>query len=105
MHIYTHPCDAPSDTTCLDRLPKKCERLALGTTSENWGWGIYFVEGVHLPKALMVLVCLLGIGGVVFGVYWTVVGHDIQGAWTVTGCVLGLLALGVATIQAWLFMC
>ncbi|KAH0539019.1 hypothetical protein FGG08_004413 [Glutinoglossum americanum] len=85
MHIYTHPCDAPTDTTCLDRLPKKYERLSLGLTSENRGWGIYFVEGVHLPKTLLVLVGLLSIGGVVFGVYWTVVERDIQGAWTAAG--------------------
>jgi hypothetical protein len=101
MHIYQHPEDADRDAICLARFPKrKNERLHIrsGNVTEL-GWGLHFEEGLHWKKIWAVGVAVT-IASVIFGICWSILKHDIQGGFGVSGYTMAILAFGIGTMQA-----
>lgn len=102
MHLFHHPEDGDDESlTCL-RVPKKrreklkvCQQSGIGV-----GWGLHLVEG-WLPNRVWILVLVLfALGSLVFGICWSVLKHDIQGAFGVSAWMLALAMIVVGTVQA-----
>lgn len=54
------------------RLPKKAGgQLKTGALDPDQAWGIYFHEGFQLPYLVMIILFLHTLGGLAFGVYWS----------------------------------
>lgn len=102
LHVYKHPEHGSELTYCLDRFPKKMnEKLRFEKDRDVIGWGIYFTESLHLPMFITVLFLFLISTGLVFGVCWTVMEHDISGAWTVAAWISSVCALGLSAWSTW----
>ncbi len=99
-HIYHHPEDADIDTLCLDRFPKrKAGRLQRSDGRPVEGWGVHFIVGYdHIKLVIVGFFCVLF--SAVFGVVWSVVRKDLQGAFTISAYILALLGLGLGSLQA-----
>jgi hypothetical protein len=101
MHIYQHPEDADRDAICLARFPeRKNERLHIrsGNVTEL-GWGLHFEEGLHWKKIWAVGVAVT-IASVIFGICWSILKHDIQGGFGVSGYTMAILTFGIGAMQA-----
>lgn len=77
------------------------EKLRFEKDRDVIGWGIYFTESLHLPMFITVLFLFLISTGLVFGVCWTVMEHDISGAWTVAAWISSVCALGLSAWSTW----
>jgi hypothetical protein len=90
MHLFNNPGCAEDVLACLDRFPKKLrEKLACGDKAIVPGWGLDLEEGVCPKKtAIVYMVCVLVSS--IWGILWTVIGHDIGGAFTVSAYIIGI---------------
>ena len=87
---------------CLDRFPKKMKRpLVYRDKGDNIGWGIYFTESLHIAMVVTVVFVLMLVAGLTFGICWSLLEQDIQGAWTVAAWITSTLALGLSALTAW----
>lgn len=66
------------------------------------GWGIHLVEGFLAQRVWTVIMSIFGLASTAFAVMWTVKKDDVQGAFGVAQWVLGIAALVVGGLQAWL---
>ena len=102
MHLYLNPaCANDEHSTLLSLFPKKVyERLMLcQKTGMTTGWGVHFVEGWNWDQIWSLSIVLLVLGGIVFAVAWTLLEHDIQGAFSVASYLTALLALAMGLVQ------
>jgi hypothetical protein len=99
MHLLDNPDCAEDMLACLDRFPKKLrEKLACGEKAIAPGWGLDLEEGVCKKKtAIVYMVCVLVSS--TWGILWTVLGHDIQGAFSVSAYMIGITVPLVTLMQ------
>ena len=100
-HLFYHPDHAHEKSIVCRRAPKKRrEKLTIcpekGTTR---GWGVHLVEGILLVRALWLLFAVFTIGSLSFGVSWTVLKHDISGAFGVASWLVTFGGLTAALVQ------
>lgn len=90
MHLFNNPDCAEDVLACLDRFPKKVrEKLVCGDKAIVPGWGLHLEEEVCKTKtAIVYIVCVLVSS--IWGILWTVLGHDISGAFTVSAYMIGI---------------
>jgi hypothetical protein len=70
--------------TILNQLPKRAEGpLSTSQDSMQLGWGIHIQEGWHWRSIYFVVVVAFVIGGLVFGIAWSVAKKDIQSAFSI----------------------
>lgn len=103
MHLYSHPSHAHfSRSPILARFPKKrVEALSpCPVTGVRPGWGIYFEEGLYWNKILIAGFVALVIGGLAFGICWSVLEKDIQGGFAIAAYVIALVMFGWGSVQA-----
>jgi hypothetical protein len=102
-HLFHHPEDANEiSVTCLRTPKKRKARLAvcpqMGT---NVGWGIHLVEGWAMTRVWLLALSTFVLGSLVFGICWSILKHDIQGAFGVSSYIIALLTLAMGTVQAY----
>lgn len=99
IHLFNNPDCAEDVLACLDRFPKKLkEKLACGDKVVVPSWGIDLEEGVCSKKtAIVYMVCVLVSS--IWGILWTVLGHDIQGAFTISAYMIGIMVPLVTLMQ------
>ena len=99
MHLLDNPDCAEDVLACLDRFPKKLrEKLACGDKAIASGWGLDLEEGVCKKKtAIVYMVCVLVSS--TWGILWTVLGHDIQGAFSISAYMIGITVPLVTLMQ------
>ena len=99
MHFFNNPKCAEDVPACLERFPKKLrEKLTCGEKAIAPGWGLQLEEGVSKAKTTIIyLFCVLVSS--VWGILWTVLGHDIQGAFTVSAYIIGITVPLVTLMQ------
>ena len=78
-------CINKNETWVLEQLPKRTvgelqERV--GQPAE--GWGIYYQEGIDFDMIVGVVFSIFILASLLFGVLWTVLEHDIQGAFGIS---------------------
>lgn len=103
-HLFHHPHDADEKAIMFLRSPKKRkQKLAvcpqIGT---NVGWGIHLVEGWAVTKIWVLIFTTFLLSTLVFAIAWSVLWHDVQGAFSVAAYFVALIGLGVGTLQAYL---
>ncbi|KAL8921384.1 MAG: hypothetical protein Q9172_004048 [Xanthocarpia lactea] len=100
-HLFHNPHEANEKAITYLRSPKKRkQKLAvcqqMGT---NIGWGIHLVEGWAITQlwlsAFAIFSCSFA-----FAVAWSVLKHDVQGAFGIAGWFVGLATLGLGSFQA-----
>jgi hypothetical protein len=102
MHLYYHPeCADNNSHTLLDHFPRKVEeRLEVcPVKGMSPGWGIHFVEGWDWDKIWVFAFVLFGLGSLTFGIAWSTMEHDIQGAFGVSSYMVTFLALAIGVAQ------
>lgn len=100
-HLLDCPEDAHDDRTCVDRIPKKMKDvLQFSYGGENRGWGIYFEEEPN-PATTFLFVSGIGVlASLVFGTWWNVGHHDMQGAWGVASYIIVVVNFVLFVVQA-----
>ncbi|KAL8949907.1 MAG: hypothetical protein Q9222_004020 [Ikaeria aurantiellina] len=103
-HLFHYPHEANERAITFMRSPKKRKlRLAIcPQMGTNIGWGIHLVEGWSMIKLWLLALVISFLGGMVFAVTWSVMKHDIQGAFAVAAYFVALSGLGAGTAQAYL---
>lgn len=94
---------AEEETTILDQIPKRmCGKLEADGQVLTEGWGLYYEEEWNICLVILGIAGAVVGGSLVFGVCWTVLKDDIQGAWGVSsymvtagGLVVGILSMAV----------
>jgi hypothetical protein len=92
-----------TQTWLIELLPKRvCGELEGKSTEPAQGWGISYEEGWDHEKIGLVLLIVFFGGSLVFGLSWTVVRNDIQGAFGVAAWWLSAstILLGYVAIRA-----
>ena len=99
MHLFNNPDCAEDVLACVDRFPKKRKKkLACDDKAIVPGWGLDLEEGVCKKKtAIVYMVCMLVSS--IWGIMWTILGHDIGGAFTVSAYIIGIMVPLVTLMQ------
>jgi hypothetical protein len=100
MHSLMEP-EHISDTQTLvfDQLPKLvCGELKAKDNQTTEGWGIHFQEGWDSSKLSSMVLVIFLVGSFVFAVLWSVLEHDVQGAFGVSAYVVTAAGIFVAWI-------
>ncbi|KAL8770026.1 MAG: hypothetical protein Q9194_005271 [Teloschistes cf. exilis] len=103
-HLFHHPHEANEKAITFLRSPKKRkQRLAVcPQTGTNLGWGIHLVEGYAMTRVWSLASGMFLISSMVFAVAWSVLEHDVQGAFAIAAYVVALVGLGVGTLQTYI---
>ena len=84
-------------------MPKKKNEpvnFCADSDEENIGWGLHFVEGFNHAMITYIMFGSTMIVGLVFGVCWTVLKHDVQDAWTISAWITAVMTLGLMAWQS-----
>lgn len=100
-HLFYHPEHADDATEITQQTPKKRnEKLdPKGPLAYRQGWGIHVEDGLMLERLLFLWIMFFAGAGLAFGICWSILKHDIGGAWTVSAWISSLGALFVAFVQ------
>ncbi|KAH6613828.1 hypothetical protein C7974DRAFT_321479, partial [Boeremia exigua] len=101
LHYSTHPeLIAANETTVLDQMPKRmCGELEATGHLLTEGWGLYYEEDWNTSLILVVVTSVIVLASLLFGICWTVVRSDIQGAWGVSSYMVTTGALILALLS------
>jgi hypothetical protein len=103
VHVFKHPEFGSEATLCLERFPKKVrEQLCWKNGEEVVGWGIYFSERIHIPMVLTTMFLFMIFSSLIFGLCWSLLQHDVSGAFTIAAWITSVGALGLSVWTAWL---
>ena len=73
------------ETFILDQLPKRiCGMLQGQAGQPSEGWGMYFEEGLDFDFIIGVIFAIFVLASLLFGILWTVLEMDIQGAFGIS---------------------
>lgn len=102
-HYFHHPeCANDQQPVAFLRTPKKRrDKLVIcPQKGTSVGWGLQTVEGWRFGRLWLLALAFVGLGTMVFAVCWSVFGKDLQGAFAVSAYIVGLIGLGLGTVQA-----
>lgn len=101
-HLFHHPEDAnEASITCLRAPKKRKDKLTVcPQQGTSVGWGIHLVEGWIFARIWLLALITFIISSLIFGVCWSVLHKDVQGAFGVSAYIVALLSLIFGTIQA-----
>lgn len=102
MHWLRHPhLIDERERSVLNQLPKRvCGQLQATGDAATDGWGLYYEEGLNAFFIINLIVGVSVLGSLLFGVFWTILQSDIQGAWGVSSWIVTTSALIVALLVA-----
>jgi hypothetical protein len=102
-HLFDEPeCVQRTQQWILAQVPKRIKGKLEGHNSKPvFGWGIEFREGRSSSKIMWLVLVVFILSSVVFGVAWTVMKKDLQGAFGVSGWLvtLGAILLTLTVLQ------
>lgn len=101
-HWFHHPEEAWELPWAYSLFPKRRrDELEVNLNhAPTVGWGIQIVEGWLGSRLWLLGLSLFLCGSLAFAICWTVLEHDIQGAFGVSAYVIALLTLAVGAAQA-----
>ena len=102
LHLLSHPSTIKQgERSILNQLPKrKCGQLQATGEVAAEGWGLYYEEGLNIFLLINLIVGLSIFASLIFGILWTILRSDIQGAWGVSSWIVTTCALVVALLVA-----
>lgn len=86
----------------LNQIPKRIIGALQGKPIQpTEGWGLYFQEGWNEKVIIHILFALFLLGSLVFGILWSILKMDIQGAFGVSAYIVtaGGIFLSVLIFQ------
>lgn len=99
MHFFHNPDCAEDVPACLERFPKKArEKLICKEKPVITGWGLQLEEGPNIKKISIAYFIFVFIS-FIWGVIWTILKHDIQGAFTISSFMLAIAAPLILIVQ------
>lgn len=100
LHYLMHPeLIGEEETTILDQIPKRmCGQLEAAGKVLTEGWGIYYEEGWNIGVIIIATAGVVVFASLLFGIGWTVLWDDVQGAWGVSSYMVTTCALIVALL-------
>jgi hypothetical protein len=88
-----------TETWIFNRVPKRTQgELRGGAKVPAEGWGLYFEEGWDVDMILGIIILIILLGSFLFGICWTVLESDIQGAFVVSGYMITAGGVLIAVI-------
>lgn len=101
-HWFQHPEEAWHFPYAYSLFPKKRKGQLDVDLSQgpSVAWGIQIVEGWLGSRIWLLSLSLFLCGSLAFGICWTVLKHDIQGAFGVAAYIVAFLTLAVGAAQA-----
>jgi hypothetical protein len=101
LHYFKHPERiAKEECSILNQLPKRnCGRIQADGQVATQGWGLYYEENWNIGLIIAVLVGTTIIASLIFGICWTLMRSDIQGAWGLSSYMVTTCALIVALLS------
>lgn len=102
MHMLDHPhLINDCERSVLNQLPKRmCGQLQATGEEPVEGWGLYYEEGLDVFLIVNLVVWTSIITSLSFGILWTILRSDIQGAWGVSSWIVTTSALVAALLVA-----
>ena len=100
MGDFQYPLEIiAGQTSTLNQLPKRRQPEELRATPKEMvtGWGLHIEEDWHWPA----IYCCFGVivlFSLVFGIVWSVVNNDLQGAWAISGYAVSVGVMFIAYI-------
>lgn len=84
-HYFQNPqCVPDSKRDIFLQLPKRVGPLPLSGDRRVPGWGIHFEEDWHQPTLFLLIWVFFVVGGLAFGIAWSVSKGDVSSAFAVT---------------------
>jgi len=101
LHYLTHPeLIDEKETTILNQIPKRmCGKLGACGQVLTEGWGLYYEEDWNIGLAVLIIAGMVILVSLLFGICWTSLQSDIQGAWGVSSYMVTTGALVVALLS------
>lgn len=78
-----HPCNIMRKRDILEQLPKRSQQLLPSHDRSEVGWGVHFEECWHWPTICVVIGVFFVIGGLAFGIAWSITKGDVSSAFAV----------------------
>jgi len=72
--------------------------LSGGFDKPNEGWGFHFEEGWDFDLIMTISFVVFILGSLLFGICWSILEHDIQGAFGVSAYIVTACGLFVAFV-------
>jgi hypothetical protein len=101
VHLFKNPsCITQSESDLFNQLAKRKQSLKI--SGREPGWGLYFEEGWHVRKIIILYSLVILFGSFLFGIIWAVLKKDIQSAFTIVGCWItaGTTSLALLTMAS-----
>ncbi|OAG05389.1 uncharacterized protein CC84DRAFT_1243603 [Paraphaeosphaeria sporulosa] len=99
-HFYSSPSCIPEHVrSVLDRLPIRIVgelHEPIGEPAQ--GWGIYFHEGLDSDMITLLVFVMFFTGSLIFGILWSYLKMDVQGAFGVSAYILTAGAILVSLV-------
>ena len=94
-------CLKEQGTSILDQLPKRtCGQLSERADQPAEGWGIYYKEGVDFDTIISVVFGIFLLASLLFGILWTRLEMDIQGAFGVSSYMVAASGISMAWLAS-----
>jgi len=91
----------PNQTWIYNLVPKRLVGELTGTGGYGQpreGWGLYFQEGWDIDLIITISFVVFILGSLLFAVCWSVLEHDVQGAFGVSAYMVTACGLFVAFV-------
>ena len=100
MLDHPHPIHE-QERSVLRQLPKRlCGQPQANGDEPAEGWGLYYEEGLNVFLIVSLVVWTSILASLLFGILWTILRSDIQGAWGVRCWIVTTSALVAALLVA-----
>lgn len=98
--MLTSPnCIHEDQTFVLEQLPKRTNGELRGSTTQPVeGWGIYYEEGWNIDLILGIVLVVFLLASLLFGILWSCLRLDIQGAFGVSSYMVTASGILIAWI-------
>lgn len=101
-HLFHNPHDGNEKAITFRRSPKKLgQKLAVcPQRGTSLGWGVQIVEDWATNKIWLLALLLFVLSSIIFAITWSVLEHDLQGAFGAAAYFVALMGLCIGTMQA-----
>lgn len=99
-HCFQSPqCINEAETWVLDQLPKRLKGELKATSGKFTaiGWGLTFQEGWNISRIRYMVGGMLA-GTLLFGALWATFQRDVQGAFSISACLIAALAVVISFV-------
>lgn len=99
--LKSRSCINQDSKSIFNILPRRiCGQLNGGDLKPAVGWGIYYEEGLNADVVINIALAILVLGSLLFGILWSVLEMDIQGAFGVSSYMVTASGIVIAWVAS-----